>query len=313
MNVLVINPEGATLSVMVSDISGNTAPSLTPYPGGGQMGGPETINATTSFYLANPGEVLVSMLTMSGAEVATSDGTPLRIMVSGTVNINPFMANEEQATLNSRPGGWPGDMRPFPGHWYGPRTSASLFNIASDIYRQIALAPITVVDGVAKVAFRGHSTGTSDPVTVAIYNSDRNNWPSTLVWSSVLPNGYTAYEVVEVDGPDAIGSLLPDGLYWATVVQFDDASGVGVCGYCDYGSGYAPVGNAPFPSFGASASDALNNTLIGSAGQTVIHATSIGGGTIATITELPTTITPGVDNMGSYYAPIMLVKSAWGG
>jgi hypothetical protein len=310
-NTLIVNPEGATINLMVTELTAGASPGLS--PGGGGFGGPETISVPTTVYLANPGEVLVSMQTLSGAQVASKDGEPLRIMVSGSVTVNAFLSNEDQAARSAQVGGWPGDMRPFPGHYYGPRISASLTNAAAYIYQMILLSPVTVVDGVANVAFRGYSTGTTDPVTVAMYNSDRNNWPSTLVWSTVLPDGYEAYETVEVDGPDMSGLSLPDGLYWLTVVSFDDAGSPNVYGYCDYGSGYGLVGSAPFPSFGATASGALNNVLIGSGGQVVLHATSLGGESPATVTELPTTITPGVELTGSYIAPTMIIKSAWGG
>jgi hypothetical protein len=311
-NTLIVNPEGATINLMVTELTAGASPGLS--PGGGGFGGPETISVPTTVYLANPGEVLVSMQTLSGAQVASEDGEPLRIMVSGSVTVNAFLSNEDQAARSAQVGGWPGDMRPFPGHWYGPRISASLTNSAAPIYQKICLSPVTVVDGVAAVAFRGYGIGTTEPVTVAMYNSDRNNWPSTLVWSTVLPDGYEAYETVEVDGPNVQGQpTIEDGLYWLTVVSFDDIGGPNVYGYCDYNSGYGLVGNAPFPSFGPTASGAFNNVLVGSGGQVVIHATSLGGNSAATVTELPTTITPGVELDGSYYAPTMVIKSAWGG
>lgn len=278
------------------------------------MAGPETIDITTSFYLANSGEVLVSMLTLSGVEVATADGTPLRIMVSGTVNINPFMANEEQAIAVSRPGGFPGDMRPFPQHWYGPRITGTFTTYETDVYRKLTFLPVTVVDGIAAVAFAVGATGTSDPVTVALYNSDRNNWPSTLVWSTVYDAGLSNGEQVEIAGPDTVGSqpTIPDGLYWLTVVSFDDAAFF-IRMLCDYNSVYTPVGNAPFPSYGDDLQIALSNSLTGGGGQCVIHSSSIGGAFVETITELPTTVTPGVDANGNYYQPLMFIKSAWGG
>jgi len=63
-------------------------------------------------------------------------------------------------------------------------------------------------------------------------------------------------------------------------------------------------------------SDLSGNTVpsltLGGGSQTVIHATNIGSGTPATVTELPTTITPGVDANGNYYPPLAFIKSAWG-
>lgn len=211
-------------------------------------------------------------------------------------------------------GGWPGDMRPFPGHYYGPRITGSFTTDGRDVYRKLLFLPLTVVDGIAAVAFSAYAIGTSDPVTVAIYNSDRNNWPSTLVWSTVYDAGLTAYEQVELPGPDTTGqpSTLPDGLYWLTIVSFDDPS-FQIRMLSEYNNGYTPVGNAPFPSFGDDLQIALSNSLTGGGGQCVIHAQSIGGSSVATITELPTTVTPGVDANGNYYQPLAFIKSAWDG
>jgi len=311
-NFLIADPEGATISLMVTELTSGASPGLS--PGGGGFGGPETITSPTTVYLANSGEVLVSMVTRSGAEVASPQGKPLRVMVSGTVVVKAHLDNETQASHSLQVGGWPGDMRPFANHWYGPRIAGTFSNTTTSAYQHLVFTPLTIVDGAAKFAFMA-GTSTSDPVTVALYNSDGNNWPSTLVWSTTVSpvTGGTGV-ATEVDGPDVSGAVvtLPDGLYWATVVSFDD-SGFLVYGFDDYNSGYSPVNYAPHPSYGTDASIVLNSLLVGSAGQCVIHATNIGGDSAATVTSLPTTITPGVDNGGTWYMPLIIAKSAWGG
>lgn len=211
-------------------------------------------------------------------------------------------------------GGWPGDMRPFPGHYYGPRITGSFTTYEAGVYRQLKFLPVTVVDGIASVAFMAGSVGTSDPVTIALYDSDHNNWPSTLVWSTVYDAGISAYESIEVVGPDTVGQqpTIADGLYWLTVVSFDDVT-FAIRVLCDYNNSYTPVGNAPFPSFGDDLQIALSNSLTGGGGQCVIHAQNLGGAFVEVITELPTTVVPGVDANGIYYQPLMFIKSAWDG
>lgn len=203
-----------------------------------------------------------------------------------------------------------GAMRPFPGHWYGPRLTGEFTQNYWNVYQYMSFAPIVVTGDISKVAFYiGTMSGTTDSMlTVALYNSNQYNWPHKLVWSAEVEtvDQNTTYEV-DVDVP------IPDGLYWATLVSFSD-SDIQPSTFYTYNAGYNPGGYAPYPSYGASAAYALNNVYgtgyNSNQGQVVIHATELGGNDLATVTELPNIITPGVHVDAEVYIPAIVVKAA---
>lgn len=204
-----------------------------------------------------------------------------------------------------------GAMRPFPGHWYGPRLTGEFAPNNWEVYRYMSFAPIVVNGDISKIAFYvGTENGSVDyMLTVAIYNSNQYNWPHKLVWSADVNVGDDQNVTYEVD----VDIPIPDGLYWATLVSFSDPD-IKPNMFYTYNVGYNPVGYFPYPSYGVDADYALNYTygtkFYGNRGQVVIHATELGGNDVATVTELPDIITPGVNVASDKYIPAIVVKAA---
>lgn len=296
-NRLVIDPDGATLTVMVSDISGDTAPSLT--DGGAQMSVPTTISSPTTIYLAHSGEVLVSMRSASGAEVASEDGVPLRVMVSGSVTIHAHVDNEQQAGRSAAVGGWPGQMAPFPGHWMLPKYANIKATDDLVCYQSLTFCPVDVVVPGDKIGWYSTISADNGSVTVVVAGCDENGWPGPIVATA---EASSAQDFIEVD------LALPQGRYWVAVVSFDDDTYAILA--CQSSATQSPVTADVWLDGGTDLSTAID-TATGAAGLVMIHATTVGGDVYETVTEVPEVVVPGIAApIAGNGAPAICVRAA---